>query len=640
MQAVILAGGKGTRLAERLNGRPKPLVDVDGVPLLQRQIEFLRARGVDDFVVLVNHAADQIERFLEQNDHFGCKVTTLDDGEPRGSAGAVLQRLEQLQSRFLVVYGDTLFSIDIDRMVAAHEASGADATLFLHPNDHPHDSDLVELDDDDRILAFHPYPHPPGALLANQVNAAFYVLERQALAPWRDLPGLIDFGKDLFPRMLDAGVSLNGYRSFEYIKDLGTPKRLDKVERHLREGVVERANLSAGQACVFVDRDGTLNVQRDYVRTPDQLELIDGAAGAVRRLNDLEYRVAVVTNQPVIARGELDADGLRRIHAKLETELGAAGAYVDRIYYCPHHPDSGFAGERRDLKIACDCRKPMPGLLAMAARDLNADLPRAWMIGDSTADLLAAERFGVRSILVGTGEGGRDGKHLATPDFAAPDFPAAVTFLAETYPRLAARAAPLVAEARAGDLILIGGLARTGKSSFASALAHELRGAGLSAASLSFDRWILPQDQRGEGVEQRFDLAGAARTLEPWLAGGALDAAAPFYDRHRRRMIADGPRLSVPADGVLVLEGVPALLASLPTRRRVVRVFVQADEAARADRVKADLRARDATLGGAGADAVYEGRCRDESPLVLASADRADLRLTLDADFAASGGKP
>lgn len=430
MQAVILAGGKGTRLAERLQGRPKPLVDVDGVPLLERQILALKASGVDDVLLLVNHAADQIVDYCAARGNFGlARLRLVDDGAPRGTAGATLACLPDLAARFLVVYGDTLFNIDIPRFLAAHVASGAGATLFLHPNDHPHDSDLVEVDDDGRITAFHPKPHPEGVFRPNLVNAAFYVIERAALEPWRAFRSPSDFGADLFPAMLAKGTRLHGYASFEYIKDLGTPKRLDKVTDHLRRGVVARATLGRPQACVFLDRDGTMNALRDYVRTPDDLALLPGVAEAVRRLNDAEFRVAVVTNQPVLARGETDFATMRAIHAKLDTELAAAGAYVDRLYLCPHHPHAGFAGEVAALKVDCDCRKPKPGLIHRAARDLNADLSRSYMVGDTTSDVAAARAAGVRSILMRTGEGGRDGKYAATPDRVADDLAAAVDLI-------------------------------------------------------------------------------------------------------------------------------------------------------------------------------------------------------------------
>ena len=626
MQAVILAGGKGTRLAARLNGRPKPLVDVGGVPLLERQVRTLTEHGVTDVVVLVNHAADQIEAFFAARD-FGCGVTLIDDGEPRGTAGATLACLPQLQERFLVVYGDTLFDIDIAHMLAVHAAAGADATLLLHPNDHPADSDLVEIDGDGRITRFHSYPHPAGAELRNLVNAAFYVVERRALEAWATPGWTGDFAKDLFPAMIAQGRHLHGHVSFEYIKDLGTPKRLDKVERHLREGVVARARRSEPQAAVFVDRDGTLNRLDGYIAAPAQLDLIPGAAEAIRRLNAAEYRVVLVTNQPVLARGDVTDEGMHAIQARLESLLGEGGGYLDASYLCPHHPDAGFPGEVAALKIACDCRKPGTGMFREAAEALNIDLDRSWMVGDSSADMLAAERMGLRAVLVETGEGGRDGKCAGTADFTVADMGAAVALILDDYPRKAALVAPLADAVGPGDLVLIGGLARSGKSRLAATLRTELRQRGLSAVSLSLDRWIRKEADRQPGVRGRFDMAAIHATFAQWLGGDASEITQPHYDRLTRK-VRPGEPLTLPRDGVLILEGVPALLLALETGRRVHTVFVGADEDARHARVVTDLVAR--KLAGADeAERLYQSRQADEAAEVLASAN-ARHRWSLD----------
>ncbi len=432
-QAVILAGGKGTRLAARLNGRPKPLVDVSGIPLLQRQIETLAKHGVSDVVLLVNHAADQIAQFIASTD-LPVPVTLIDDGDPRGTAGATLACLDRLQDQFLVVYGDTLFDLDVGHMLAEHRRVGADATLLLHPNDHPADSDLVEVDEDGWIRGFHPYPHPPEAWLRNLVNAAFYVVEKRALAPWASRMTVGDFAKDLFPAMVAECARLHGHISVEYIKDIGTPARLDKAERHLVNGIVARARRSSRQRAVFLDRDGTLNELRGHLAAAEDLALIPGAGEAVKLLNDAEYRVVVVTNQPVLARGELTSAGLERIHARLESELGKAGAYLDALHYCPHHPHKGYPGEVAELKRDCNCRKPGNAMVMRAAAAMNIDLAQSWLVGDSTADMALASATGMSSILVKTGEGGRDGKYAAVPDHVVPSIREAAALIVAATP--------------------------------------------------------------------------------------------------------------------------------------------------------------------------------------------------------------
>ncbi|MET3462624.1 HAD-IIIA family hydrolase [Variovorax atrisoli] len=629
-QAVILAGGKGTRLAERLNGRPKPLVDVNGTPLLELQVRTLAHHGIDDVAVLVNHAADQIQAFFEQR-QFPGRVRLFDDGEPRGTAGALLACLDELDDQFIVVYGDTLFDIDIGHMLAAHEASGADATLLLHPNDHPADSDLVEIDASGRVQAFHGYPHPEGAELRNLVNAAFYIIEKKALLAWRDFPAPCDFAKDLFPAMLRAGAHISGYVSFEYIKDLGTPKRLDKVEKHLRSGVVKRASRQHQQKAVFLDRDGTLNVLRDYVRRPEDFALLPHAAEAVRAFNNAEYRVVVVTNQPVLARGEASFGDLQRIHNRLESRLGDAGAYVDAIYFCPHHPDAGFAGEVPTLKIACNCRKPQPGMMHEAMTAMNIQAADSWMIGDSSADILAARRAGLRSVLVETGEAGRDNKFPAVPDFRFAHIGAAAHFIVHTYSLLVAAVNEWLLKVQPGDLVLVGGLARTGKSTIAGVLKSELVARKLDAQVLSLDRWLRPAAERTAGVLGRYALEDAQRDLKDWLSGGALDADMPSYDRTlRARGVPE--RTVLAQKTVLILEGVPALLVNWRGERRIWRLHIDAAEAPRRVRIEADLIGR-RLADEQGAAQTYEQRQQDEAPLVTAARATADGILDFDSIF-------
>ena len=129
---------------------------------------------------------------------------------------------------------------------------------------------------------------------------------------------------------------------------------------------------------------------------------------AIKKINQSGYLAVVVTNQPVIARGEVTYDKLKEIHNKMETLLGKDGAYLDGIYFCPHHPDSGFEGEIKELKIDCNCRKPKPGMLIKAAEDLNVDLSMSWMIGDGKSDILAGKNAGCKTALIGEDDYGQD----------------------------------------------------------------------------------------------------------------------------------------------------------------------------------------------------------------------------------------
>ena len=154
---------------------------------------------------------------------------------------------------------------------------------------------------------------------------------------------------------------------------------------------------------MFIDRDGTITTLDGFVTRPEQLVLADGAAAAIRMINESGFLAIVITNQPVIARGECTIAGLDEIHRKMETDLGSSGAYIDDIFYCPHHPDKGFTGERPEYKVECDCRKPKPGMIFAAAKKFNIDLSGSYMAGDSKMDALAGLRAGCQPALIRAG---------------------------------------------------------------------------------------------------------------------------------------------------------------------------------------------------------------------------------------------
>lgn len=428
-QLIILAGGKGTRLKDRLGELPKPLIPVAGKPLLEHQVELAKKHGFTDIIIFVSYRPDLIEAQLGDGSHWGLRIRYQIEKEPLGTAGAVLAGYELLADTFAVLYGDTMVNVDLGRIWDAHQLANADATLLLHPNDHPLDSDLVEANRDGWITAFHNRPHPPNQYFQNLVNAALYVINKKALAPWTRKIVSSDFGKDLFPAMLRAGAKMRAYNSPEYIKDVGTPERLDRISAEFAAGIVHRSSLDVPQRAVFLDRDGTLNREVDGIRSPDQLELLPGAADAIHRLNHHGWRTVVVSNQPVIAKGFCAEADVQAIHNKLETLIGREHAFVDRIYYCPHHPEKGFPGERPDLKIDCACRKPKPGMVLQAAKELNLDLRQSWLIGDTSTDIQTARNAGVKAILVRTGYAGRDGKYSAVADYSFDTLNQAVDFV-------------------------------------------------------------------------------------------------------------------------------------------------------------------------------------------------------------------
>jgi D,D-heptose 1,7-bisphosphate phosphatase len=427
-QAVILAGGKGTRLKSITGDLPKPMVSILGAPLLQHLIEQCAAYDIVDIKLLVSYKKEVIKDYFGDGSQYGVSIQYIVEDIPRGTAGALIDALPELDEQFLVVYGDTFFDIDLGSFWNFHQNQAGDISIFLHPNDHPHDSDLVEVDPSFQVLKIHQYPHD-SQWRQNLVNAALYMINKSALKGIDFVLDRPDIAKNLFPLMLESGKKLYGYISTEYIKDMGMPKRLSKVERDIDSGKVKSLKKQTPKMAIFIDRDGTINQEVNHLSSQDQFELLDGVGEAICQINAAGILAVIVTNQPVIARGELEESELKVIHNKMDTLLGSQGAYIDRLYYCPHHTDSGFEGEVEALKFDCDCRKPKIGLFTQAKKDLNIILEKSWVVGDSTRDILAAQNAGMKSILVETGHAGKDCSFEVNPDFIAKDLNEAVKLI-------------------------------------------------------------------------------------------------------------------------------------------------------------------------------------------------------------------
>lgn len=428
MKCAILAGGLGTRLRSVIGDTPKPMAMLAGVPLLERLIDLCRRSGIDEIHVLVSYKAEAIRDYLGDGSAFGVNLAYWMDAQPLGTAGSVAPVLRTLGEDLLVLYGDVFAEMDLTRLMEFHRAqAGAAATLVLHPNDHPHDSDLVSADGG-RIAAFHRAPHRAGAWHANLVSAGIHIVTPRIL-PFIPQGRASDFGRDVFPAALAAGAFLAAYNTPEYIKDAGTPERFQEVGRDIAAGKPSRYSLAQPRKAVFMDCDGTLNVLVPLLRRIEDLELYPCAAAAVRAINESGDLAIAVTNRPQVARGLLTEPEVRSIHNKLETLLGRERARLDAIYYCPHHPDSGYEGEAPEYKIPCRCRKPDTLLFEQAAQRFHIDLAGSAVVGDSTRDIEAARRLGCRAVLVQTGLGGSDLRPGLEPDFTAPDLLQAVTWI-------------------------------------------------------------------------------------------------------------------------------------------------------------------------------------------------------------------
>lgn len=429
MQAVIMAGGKGTRLRSVTNDEvPKPMALIDGKPILQWQIECLRRNGIINIIIVIGYLGEKIEEFFGNGSSFGVYISYYKEVQPLGTAGALVELSDRLEERFLLVFGDTIFEINIAQMIAFHQKKQAKATLFVHPNSHPFDSDIVLRTQDGCVQGFLSKNNERRGWYDNCVNAGFYIIER-ILCNRIPRNKKTDLEKNVLWPLAKEGDAIYAYQSPEYIKDVGTPDRIAAAAEDLRTGMVAAHNLKKKQKCIFLDRDGTVNKYCGLISDPEELELEETAAQAIRLLNRSSFLTIVITNQPVVARGMCSIEDVETIHKKLKTLLGRQEAYLDDILFCPHHPDKGYPEENPVYKIHCHCRKPDIGLLKVCAEQYNIDLCASWMIGDTTVDIQTGENAGMHTALILTGEAGRDCKYAVTPDLVCENLLEAVKLI-------------------------------------------------------------------------------------------------------------------------------------------------------------------------------------------------------------------
>ena len=418
MKTVIMAGGKGTRISSIASDIPKPMIKIAGKPVLEHEILCLKQQGFTDLIITVSHLADQIINYFGDGSQLGIQIDYFLEEQPLGNAGALFKLRDKLKEDFLLLNADAVFDVDFNRLVAYHRQKGGLVTLFTHSNSHPYDSGLLITDENSCVKQWLTKEDIRPQWYRNCVNGGLHVINPVVL----DMTGIdanqigkevdgkrikVDLDRQVLKPLCGTG-KMFCYDSPEYVKDMGTPDRYAEVCQDFEQSRVHAKNLKEKQKAIFLDRDGTINKYVGFLRNIDDFELIPGVAEAIRAINLSGYLAIVITNQPVVARGEVTCAELRDIHNKMETLLGRQGAFIDKLYFCPHHPHKGYEGEIPELKMECTCRKPKPGMLLQAAEDFNIDLSQSWMVGDGENDIKAGKAAGCKTALIGKENLGQD----------------------------------------------------------------------------------------------------------------------------------------------------------------------------------------------------------------------------------------
>ncbi len=427
MQAVITAGGKGTRLSPITNDLiPKPLVKLGDKTLIDHLVDCLIANHIIDIIIIVGHLGEQIEAHLGDGSQKKINIRYIYEKEPLGTAGGLFYIKDLIHEEFVLLYADILMDVDLNRMLSFHKSKQAEATILVHPNSHPFDSDLVINDPNGRVLKFDYKESKRDYDYDNCVSAGIYIFE-PILLKKISKPDKLSLEKDVITGLIETGAAVFAYRSPEYVKDAGTPERLAIAEKEYETGVVKERNLSNKHKAIFIDRDGTVNVYKGMITSPDQIELLPGAAEAIKKINSSGYLAIIITNQPVVARGDCTYDLLELIHKRLITLLGREGAYIDDLRFCPHHPDRGYEGEVAALKIDCNCRKPKTGMVDECVEKYNIIRSESWFIGDTYRDVQTGVNCGLKTVLLSSGEHQYDNRSNIEPTIRCDSLLEAVT---------------------------------------------------------------------------------------------------------------------------------------------------------------------------------------------------------------------
>lgn len=427
--AVIQAGGKGTRMRELTHDEiPKPLLLINGKPMIEWQILQLKEYGIKEFVLITGHLGEKIEEYFSDGSKLGVSIAYIREGIPLGSAGALYHVKKYAKNKDVIfVFGDVMFELDWNRFFSFHERKNGVVTLLAHPNAHPYDSDLLIVDKNHRVTGIDSKNNIRDYNYKNCVNAGLSIFKSSLLEKITEEKKL-DYESQLVKPLMENG-QVFAYNTPEYVKDAGTPDRFVAVCKEQLDGVWDAKCLKNKQRAVFLDRDGTINVHKGFLKSVDEFKLIQGAAEGIKLLNQSPYLVIVATNQPVIARGECTFEELDSIHKKMETDLGRKGAFLNDIFFCPHHPHKGYLSEVPELKIDCDCRKPKIGMIQRAADKYNIELTQSWFVGDTTMDIQTGINARMKTVLVKTGEAGKDGKYDVVPTSEKENLLEAVQFI-------------------------------------------------------------------------------------------------------------------------------------------------------------------------------------------------------------------
>ena len=396
-EAIILAGGLGTRLREALPDLPKCMAPVNGRPFLFYVINYLRSQGIEKFIFSLGFRHEVIEAYLNAEFstlNFQCLI----EKEPLGTGGAILASCYKASEQtVLVVNGDTIFKVDVVKAFIAHNKHRSDCTLILKPMENSDRYGVVELNNDDSIKSFKEKQFYKTGL----INGGVYILNTEQFLA-EELPSKFSFEKEYLEKYFETR-KICGTVQDEYFIDIGIPEDYLRVQQELKQPALNLENIDK-EWTLFLDRDGVINYEKkdDYIRNWQEFKFYEGAKEALKTLAEKFGIIIVVSNQRGISKGLMTEEDLANIHRNMQHEIESSGGRIDGIYYCT-------AIDSKD-----PYRKPNPGMAFLAKQDLpEIDFSKSIIAGNKPSDMLFGKNVGIYSVYIAS-------THPQTP-FPHPD---------------------------------------------------------------------------------------------------------------------------------------------------------------------------------------------------------------------------
>lgn len=384
---VVIAGGKGSRLKKLYKRKSKTLVNInDIVPLKQIHNNF---KNIKKKFLLINNKQSDIINFVKKK-KLNFKI--IKENEYFGDGGC-LSQLKKIKKfykyKFLIVPGDLIVNFNFSKFYNFHLKKKASISVFVHPTNHLIDSDTVQLNSSSKVIKFYFKPHSNINKVSNISLSGICIINGSKLKKIKEK-------KSSFKSILKKNQNIFGYTSREFVRDIGTIPRLLHARKFYNLKNIKKFNISNKMPAFFLDRDGVLNKESDNANYSNPTNLFTNIFKSIKRINDNGFLTVIITNQPGIAKGFFSIKYLNSAHLRMQNLLSVKGAIIDKIYFCPHHPNKGFKNEIKKFKIKCNCRKPKIGLFQKAIKDLNIDKRKSIFIGNSIADYLASKNLKIK----------------------------------------------------------------------------------------------------------------------------------------------------------------------------------------------------------------------------------------------------